>query len=186
MSSINEILTKSKNPEKKKKSVISTDSEQNQAAPKKINKIKKISSIDDILNKNSIDKSKLKIKKKTTIPLSPRISAPIIQHNQQTIAQKTDALAVKNPIGSIDQNDDFSIGALKSVLPIPLDLIIKPDELNIVKGMMQKRFNVTKIEDNVNMIKIGISMAKRILSLYNISETNNKDSDSPYDNLVLC
>ena len=186
MSSINEILTKAKNPEKKTNSGNSTNSKQNRSGPKKIKKIKKISSIDDILDKNSIDKSILKTKDKSNISFSAQMSSTTPPSSQSTIVQNTNALTIKNPIGSIDQDNNSSVSALKDVLPIPLDLIIKPEELTIIRTLMQKRFNVTKIEDNVNMIKIGISMAKRILSLYNISETGDKKSDSPYDNLVLC
>lgn len=182
MSSINEILAKSKNPDKK---INPVNSQQNRPPEKKIIKIKRVSSISDILDKNSVDKSKLKPHKKSIISSSSKLNMATIPR-QTPIVQKTDALIAKNPVQPIDPKGDFSVNSLSDVFPIPLDLVVKPEEMTLIKNMLEKRINVTKIEDNFNMIKIGISVVKRVLSLYNISNDGNKKSDSPYDNLILC
>ncbi len=180
MSSISEILAKSKNSDKKINNEKSVNSQQNHPPVKKIKKIKRVSSISDILDKNSVDKSKLKSYKKNIVSSYPK-------SNMATMPRKTpDALIAKNPVQPIDPKGDFSVSSLSDVLPITLDLVVKPEEMTLIKKMLEKRINVTAIEDNVNMIKIGISVVKRVLSLYNISGDGNKKSDSPYDNLILC
>ena len=185
MSSISEILAKSKNPDKKINPEKTVNSQQNRPPVKKIKKIKRVSSISDILDKNSVDKSKLKSYKKSIVSSAPKVNI-LTPASQTTIIQKTDALIAKNPVQPIDPKGDFSVSSLSNVLPIPLDLVVKPEEMTLIKKMLEKRINVTAIEDNVNMIKIGISVVKRVLSLYNISGDDNKKSDSPYDNLILC